>query len=72
MPDEMDRVQENSAIFNADALREHWRNRPLGKGLSHCEECNAEIPEARRIAVPTCRHCVSCQTEIETTARRPL
>ena len=32
-----------------------------GPGLSHCEECEAEIPEARRKAVPGVRLCVACQ-----------
>jgi len=32
-----------------------------GPGLSRCEECEAEIPEARRKAVPGVRLCVACQ-----------
>jgi len=32
-----------------------------GPGLSHCADCAAEIPEARRQAVPGARLCVSCQ-----------
>ncbi|MBA2238929.1 MAG: DksA/TraR family C4-type zinc finger protein [Lysobacter sp.] len=32
-----------------------------GPGLTHCEECDAEIPEARRQAVPGVRTCVPCQ-----------
>lgn len=70
--DEIDRAQHYQAEHNADALREHWRNQPIGKGLSHCEECGNQIPEKRRQAVPTCRHCIDCQTEIEINARRPL
>jgi phage/conjugal plasmid C-4 type zinc finger TraR family protein len=34
---------------------------PSGPGLSHCEECGAEIPQARRNAVPGVRLCVPCQ-----------
>ena len=30
-------------------------------GLSGCEECEAEIPEARRKAGPGVRLCVHCQ-----------
>lgn len=35
----------------------------LGRGpsLSHCEECEAPIPQARREAVPGVRLCVHCQ-----------
>jgi phage/conjugal plasmid C-4 type zinc finger TraR family protein len=34
---------------------------PSGPGLTHCEECGQEIPEARRAAVPGVRLCVKCQ-----------
>ena len=34
-----------------------------GPGLSHCEECEAKIPPARRKAVPGVRMCVACQEE---------
>lgn len=39
----------------------------LGKGPSatHCEECDAPIPEARRQAVPGVRLCVPCQEELD-------
>jgi phage/conjugal plasmid C-4 type zinc finger TraR family protein len=36
---------------------------PKGPSLSHCEECGAEIPEARRQAIPGVRLCVKCQEE---------
>jgi phage/conjugal plasmid C-4 type zinc finger TraR family protein len=32
-----------------------------GPGLTHCEECDLPIPEARRKAVPGVRLCVVCQ-----------
>ena len=32
-----------------------------GPGLTHCEECDTPIPEARRKAVPGVRMCVPCQ-----------
>jgi phage/conjugal plasmid C-4 type zinc finger TraR family protein len=34
---------------------------PQGPGASHCESCGAEIPEARRRALPGVRVCVPCQ-----------
>ncbi|MEH6355619.1 MAG: DksA/TraR family C4-type zinc finger protein [Marinobacter sp.] len=39
----------------------------LGKGdsLTHCEECDRDIPEARRVAVPGVRLCIRCQAELE-------
>lgn len=34
---------------------------PAGESLSHCEECERPIPEARRHALPGVRLCVACQ-----------
>lgn len=38
---------------------------PSGESLTHCEDCVAEIPEARRKAIPGVRYCVNCQSERE-------
>ena len=38
---------------------------PEGECLTRCEECKAEIPEARRKTVPGVRFCVKCQSERE-------
>ena len=38
---------------------------PDGESLTHCEECEAAIPEARRNAMPGVRYCVRCQSELE-------
>ncbi|MHB8907691.1 MAG: DksA/TraR family C4-type zinc finger protein [Syntrophales bacterium] len=38
---------------------------PEGVSLTHCEECEAAIPEARRKAMPGVRCCVRCQSELE-------
>ena len=35
---------------------------PSGPGLEFCEDCEVEIPEARRRAVPGVRRCVRCQS----------
>ncbi|MEO6926055.1 MAG: DksA/TraR family C4-type zinc finger protein [Rhodanobacter sp.] len=40
-----------------------------GPGLTHCEECDAIIPEARRKAVPGVRLCVTCQAKHDDEAR---
>lgn len=34
---------------------------PHGPALTHCTSCGTTIPEARRIAIPGVRRCVSCQ-----------
>jgi phage/conjugal plasmid C-4 type zinc finger TraR family protein len=36
-----------------------------GPSLSHCAECGAEIPEARRAAVVGVRLCLTCQEEFD-------
>lgn len=36
---------------------------PKGESLTHCEECDAPIPEARRKALPGVRLCIACQSE---------
>jgi phage/conjugal plasmid C-4 type zinc finger TraR family protein len=38
---------------------------PRGESLRHCEECGADIPEARRKAIPGVRLCVSCQQHLD-------
>ena len=38
---------------------------PDGESLTHCEECEVAIPEARRKAMPGVRYCVGCQSELE-------
>lgn len=40
---------------------------PAGEGSTHCDECEAKIPDARRAAVPGVRLCVRCQTEHDET-----
>lgn len=38
---------------------------PEGESLTHCEQCEVAIPEARRKIMPGVRHCVGCQSELE-------
>lgn len=37
-------------------------------GSIHCEDCEAEIPEARRAAAPFATRCIHCQTKFERTS----
>ena len=56
-------VQDQIDASIKDAI-ERARNRlPKGESLKECEECEAPIPEARRLAVPGVRLCSACQTE---------
>lgn len=42
--------------------RMQLRRMPVGESLTHCAECDEEIPEARRRAVPGVKLCVDCQS----------
>ena len=37
------------------------RVRYEGESAEYCDGCGADIPEARRLAVPGCQYCVTCQ-----------
>lgn len=54
-------VQDQIDATVKDAIEKARSRMKQGPGLSHCEECDAEIPEARRKAVPGVRLCVTCQ-----------
>ena len=56
-------VQEQIDASVQDAVKRARDQLPHGSGLSHCEECDKAIPEARRKAVPGVRLCVACQDE---------
>ena len=56
-------VQEQIDASVEDAVERARSRLPRGESLSRCEECAAEIPEARRQAVPGVRLCVACQSE---------
>ena len=54
-------VQDQIDATVSDAIKRARSRLPSGPGLTHCEECDAAIPEARRRAVPGVRLCVACQ-----------
>ena len=56
-------VQDQIDATIEDAVKEARSRLPRGDSLRRCEECDAEIPEARRAAVPGVRLCVACQSE---------
>ncbi|MGR3373095.1 DksA/TraR family C4-type zinc finger protein [Pseudooceanicola nanhaiensis] len=39
------------------------RRAPMGESRTHCAECEEEIPEARRTAIPGVKLCIDCQQE---------
>jgi phage/conjugal plasmid C-4 type zinc finger TraR family protein len=54
-------VQEQIDATVKDAISLAQSRLPQGPSLSHCAECGAEIPQARRDAVPGVRLCLACQ-----------
>ena len=54
-------VQDQIDATVEDAIKRARSRLPQGPGLSHCEDCDTEIPEARRKAIPGVRLCVPCQ-----------
>jgi len=62
-------VQDQIDATIKDAIERARRQLPQGAGLSHCEDCDAAIPDARREAVPGVRLCVSCQQQLDQAQR---
>jgi phage/conjugal plasmid C-4 type zinc finger TraR family protein len=58
-------VQDQIDASVDDAVKQARSRLPKGEGLSHCEECAAEIPLARRQAIPGVRLCVGCQSILD-------
>jgi len=58
-------VQEQIDASVEDAVELARSRLPKGESLSHCEECAAEIPPARRDAIPGVRLCVACQEALD-------
>lgn len=56
-------VQEQIDDTIMDAVERARSQLPAGDSLTHCEECDTPIPEARRKAVPGVHLCITCQTE---------
>ena len=54
-------VQDQIDASIEDAVKLARSRLPEGESLTHCEECDSPIPEARRTAVPGVRLCVKCQ-----------
>jgi phage/conjugal plasmid C-4 type zinc finger TraR family protein len=56
-------VQDQIDATISDAIKRVRSQLPSGPGRTHCEECEAAIPEARRRAMPGVRLCVACQEQ---------
>lgn len=58
-------VQDQIDASVEDAVELARSRLPKGESLHNCEECDFEIPQARREAVPGVRLCVVCQSELD-------
>ncbi len=56
-------VQDQIDATVKDAIGRVQSQLPQGPSLTRCADCEVEIPEARRVAIPGVRLCVSCQLE---------
>ena len=59
-------VQDQIDATVKDGIKRARSQLRQGPGLTHCEECDAPSPEARRKAVPGVRLCVACQEQEDT------
>jgi len=58
-------IQDQIDASVKDAVKRARSRLTDGESLTHCEQCETAIPEARRKAIPGVRLCVSCQSELE-------
>lgn len=58
-------VQDQIDASVEDAVKLARSRLPDGESGTHCEQCEAAIPDARRKAICGVRLCVSCQSDLE-------
>jgi len=51
------------ASISDELARLKSRRAPVGESLTHCADCEEEIPDARRRALPGVKLCIDCQQE---------
>lgn len=56
-------VQDQIDASVDDAVKLARSQLPTGDSLEQCEECDTDIPEARRKAIAGVRLCVNCQSK---------
>lgn len=58
-------VQDQIDATVKDGIRRSQSRLAQGPSLSHCADCGAAVPEARRAALPGVRLCVPCQEKAD-------
>lgn len=62
-------VQDQIDSTVQESVERARRQLPSGESLTHCNSCDAPIPEGRRRAIPGVELCVDCQSEQDSEAR---
>lgn len=55
-------VQEQIESSIGDAVQRVRQQLPQGPSAEHCRNCDALIPEGRRLAIPGVQLCITCQS----------
>jgi phage/conjugal plasmid C-4 type zinc finger TraR family protein len=55
------------ASISDELARMAARKAPVGASLKYCAECEEEIPQARRAALPGVKLCMDCMQERDST-----
>lgn len=51
------------ASVSDELARMKSKSAPVGESFTHCAECEEEIPQARREAIPGVKLCIDCVRE---------
>lgn len=64
MTEIIDQASALEEMMREQAIQAHRINRDA-VSATHCVECGENIPELRRVNVPGCQRCASCQQDEE-------
>lgn len=65
----IDQASALEEMMRDHAIQAHRLNHSAVSAM-HCEECDEELPEARRKAYQGCTMCIDCQADAEKRNRR--
>lgn len=60
----IDQASELEELLRNNAIQAHRINHNA-VSATHCMDCGDDIPELRRVKVPGCQRCASCQGDFE-------
>jgi len=58
-------VQDQIDASVEEAVQRARSKLTVGESATNCDECDCEIPEKRRKAIPGVRLCIACQSALE-------